>query len=352
MSVFRIINTVEELVAASQDRTARYLILRNDLENVPSINLMPFQSLNGEFDGRKIVFKSGVDGFCLSKGNELKNLMIEASPDKRAIYQDPEMESLNTHHLTRISVTGQISFIVDNRTKKGRIEASFVHVKNASMIHLTDCPNRFSVDMMQGAFTVWNKSEDNTEIEVDITHFSCGGETNPIKGSGLVLCGTEQRMGSVLVNILSCGHIYTKGEIGKGVANLVAAGIGICYRTLVKHMDVYGRITCYGGNEMGLYNWGVIEHATITDRIETHGANGCGFINAGNTGKINFMHEIETFGTGARGFYMFNGAAKDIHFDRIVTHGDAASAIQFDRYIDRISISRGIEVFGNAMNVL
>ncbi|MEG0949630.1 MAG: hypothetical protein RR212_06560 [Bacteroidales bacterium] len=352
MSVFRIINTVEDLVAATQDRMARYLILRNDLTDVPSLRLMPFQSLSGEFDGKKISFQKGAEGFCLSKGNELKNLVIETDPDKRAIFQDQEMESMNNHHLTRLSVTGQISFIVTDKTRKGHIDASFVHVKEANTAQIPDRPNRFGVDMMQGAFTIWNKSENHMEIEVDISHFSCGSETKPILGSGLVICGTEEQMGHVRVNVLSCGHIYTKGEIGKGVADLVCAGIGIGYQTLVRHMNIYGRITCYGGNEMGIYNWGTIERASMTDRIETHGANGCGFINAGNIGTFNFMHEIETYGTGARGFYMFDGAAKDLHFDRIVTHGNAANAIQFNRYIDRISISKGIEVFGNALNVL
>lgn len=352
MSVFRIINTVEELVAASQDRTARYLILRNDLTDVPSVRLMPFQSISGEFDGKKIKFQKGAEGFCLSKGNELKNLIIETDPDKRVIYQDQEMESMSTHHLSRLSVQGQISFIVGDKTKKGHIDASFVHVKHAATMQLLDRPNRFGVDMLQGAFTIWNKSENNCEIDVDISHFSCGGETTPINGSGLVIAGTEEQMGRVKVNVLSCGHIYTKGEIGKGVADLVGAGIAICYQTLVRHMNIYGRITCYGGNEMGIYNWGTIERASMTDRIETHGANGCGFINAGNIGKFNFMHDIETFGNGARGFYMFEGVVKEIHFNKVTTHGDAASGIQFDHYIDVMSISEGIEVFGNALNVL
>ncbi|MEG1586438.1 MAG: hypothetical protein RR346_06145, partial [Bacteroidales bacterium] len=306
----------------------------------------------GEFDGKKIKFQKGSEGFCLTKGNELKNLVIETDPDKRAIYQDQEMESISTQHLSRLSVSGQISFIMTDKTKKGRIDASFIHVKEASTMHLKERPNRFAVDIVQGAFTIWNQSENDSEIEVDITHFSCGGETRPINGSGLVISGTEERMGKIKSTVISCGHIYTKGEIGNGVADLVSAGIAICYQTIVRNLNVYGRITCYGGNEMGIYNWGLIERGSITDRIETHGPNGCGFINAGNIGKMNFMHEIETFGTGARGFYMFDGAAKDLHFDRIVTHGNAASAIQFNRYIDRISISRGIEVFGNCLNVL
>ncbi|MEG1617017.1 MAG: hypothetical protein RR202_09700 [Bacteroidales bacterium] len=353
MSVFRIINNVEELVAATQDKTARYLILRNDLEDVPAIKMMPFQSLVGEFDGKTIRFRSGAEGFCLTKGNELKNLRIIADPDKRVIYQDQEVENISTHHLSRLNVTGQISFILNGKFNKGRIEAGFIHVEYASMMHLNERPNRFGVDMIPGAFTIWNQRDEmNIEVEVDITHFTCGTEEKPIKGTGLLLCGSQEKMGHVKATVVSCGHIYTKGEIGKGIADVVAAGVAVGYEVLVKNLSDYGRITCYGGNEMGIYNWGTVERWSVTDRIETHGPNGCGFINAGNVGKLTFTHEIETFGVGARGFYMFDGVLKDAHFERIVTHGDAASAIQFNRYIDRISISNGIEVFGNSLNVM
>ena len=118
-----------------------------------------------------------------------------------------------------------------------------------------------------------------------------------------------------------------------------------------KNLNNYGRITCYGNNEIALYNWGTVERWSVTERIETHGGNGSGLVNAANIGKITFTKEIETFGPGARGFYMFAGVIKDIHFERILTHGNAACAIQFNTYVDRISISNGIEVFGNTIDV-
>lgn len=352
MSLFRIISTVEELVAASKEKTARYLILRNDLKDVPAIKMMPYQSLVGEFDGRTIEFMPGVDGFCLTKGNELKNLRITADPDRCAIYQDSEVENMNTHHLSRLRVQGLISFIIRGNVKKGRIDASFVHIDYATTMQMEERPNRYEVDMLQGVFTVWNQQEDlEDEIEADITHFSCGSETKPVAGSGLLLCGKGDKSGRIKSTVISCGHIYTKGAIAQGISTLVAAGVSIGYQVLVKNLNNYGRITCYGANEMGIYNWGTVERWSITDRIETHGPNGCGIINAGNIGKMTFTHEIETFGVGARGFYMFDGVAKDIHFERIVTRGDAACAIQFTNYIDRISVSGGIEVYGNALNV-
>ena len=94
--IFRIITTADQLIDAAKDKTARYLIIRNDISDLPSIKLQPFQSISGEFDGKIIKFATGSDGFCLSKGNELKNIRIETTPDKRAIFQDTDVESMNT----------------------------------------------------------------------------------------------------------------------------------------------------------------------------------------------------------------------------------------------------------------
>lgn len=350
--IFRIISTADQLIEATKDKTARYLIIRNDITDLPSLKLQPFQSISGEFDGKKITFSKDAEGFCLTKGNELKNLRIETTPDKRAVFQDPDVESLGIHLLTRITVVGQISFIISSNIKKGKIDAAFVHVEEASTFHLTDRPNKFSVDMVQGAMTIWNKSESNDiSIDVDITHFSCGSETRPIAGSGLLICGFDDHQGSVNSTHISTGHIYTRGEIGRGVANLVCAGVAIGYQVQIHNINNYGRITCYGGNEMGIYNWGNVAKWEVTDRIETHGDNGCGIINAGEINKLTLSHSIETFGVGARGFYMFSGKLKDLQIEQVLTHGDAASALQFNMFIDRLSVSKNLITFGNAIQV-
>ena len=350
--IFRIITTADQLIDAAKDKTARYLIIRNDISDLPSIKLQPFQSISGEFDGKIIKFATGSDGFCLSKGNELKNIRIETTPDKRAIFQDTDVESMNTHSLTRLTVVGQISFILGSIIKKGRIDISYVHVAEASTLHLTERPNQFSVDMMQGALTIWNKSEAaECDITCDISHFSCGSETKPIAGSGLVICGSSESQNILKSTIISCGHIYTKGEIGKGVANIVCAGICTGYYTETHNIINYGRITCYGGNEMGIYNWGTVTKWDITDRIETHGDNGCGIINAGNINRLTMSHPIETFGIGARGFYMFSGHLRDLQLEKVITHGDASNAIHFNKYIDRLSIAKDIITYGNAIEV-
>ena len=170
-----------------------------------------------------------------------------------------------------------------------------MHIAEAFTNHITERPNQFSVDMMIGALTIWNKCDvASNDITVDISHFSCGSEAKPISGSGLVICGSLESQNNIKANLISCGHIYTKGEIGKGESSLVCAAVCVGYLAEVTNLINYGRLTCYGGNEMGIYNWGNVSKWDITDRIETHGDNGCGIINAGNITKLYVSHPLET----------------------------------------------------------
>ena len=89
----RIISTAEQLIEATKDKTARYLIIRDNISDLPTIKLQPFQCLNGEFDGKILKFAHSADGFCLSKGTELKNLRIETERDRMVIFQDNDLET-------------------------------------------------------------------------------------------------------------------------------------------------------------------------------------------------------------------------------------------------------------------
>ena len=287
MSVFRIITTAQELIDATQDKSARYLIIRNDLSDLPTIKLLPYQSIVGEFDGKKLYFADETEGICLTKGNELKNLNIYTDPDKCAIFQDQSIESFGTHHLTRLNVVGIICFILNENTISGKIDAAFIHVAHAITSHITERPNRFGTDIAIGAFTIWNKGNKPTDnIEVDIIHFSCGSESQAINGSGLVIFGNDYMEGTVSCNVISCGHLYTKGDLDKGRSDLIFSALCIGYKTHIKNITNYGRITTYGANETALFNCGTVEKWSITDRIETHGLKSSAFNNGGNIGMI------------------------------------------------------------------
>ncbi len=351
MSVFRIINTVEELVAATQDIKARYLIIRKDLTDVPSIKLNPFQSITGQTKGCTLKFKKGESGICLTKSNELRNLNIEVEDDHKAIYQDMSVAKFYTHKLNHISTKGIISFIVDDTFEQGAIDASFIHIVSANTNALPMRPNRYDSDSLIGAFTVWNQSDNNTTIEISLEHFTCGIPTAPIKASGLLLWGNDELKGKVKANYINCGNIYIHADIPANKPDLVAAAFINGFQVDTRQVTLIGEIITEGANEMGIYNWGKISHFSMYKDLITKGANACAIINAGLIGKMNFMSNIETHGTGARGLYMYDGHIADIHFEDVITHGDASTAIQFSRHIDNMTIDGNVEAFGNGLNV-
>ncbi len=351
MSVFRIINTVDELVAATQDNKARYLIIRNDLKDVPSIKLNPFQSITGQNKGCTLKFKKGESGICLTKSNELRNLHIEVEDDRRAIYQDMTIAKFYTHKLNHIATKGIISFIVDDTFEQGAIDASFIHVASANTNALPIRPNRYDSDSLIGAFTVWNQSDKNSTIDISLEHFTCGIPTAPIKASGLLLWGSDELKGKVKASYINCGNMYIHADIPANKPDLVAAAFVNGFQVDSKQVTLIGEIITEGSNEMGIYNWGKIDRFSMHEDLITKGANSCAVINAGLIGKMNFMAKIETHGTGARGLYMYDGHIADIHFEDVITHGDASTAIQFSRHIDNMTIDGNVEAFGDGLNV-
>jgi len=80
------VTTVDELVAATKDTGVHHVVVRGSLANAPSIRLSPGQSLRGEDDVSEINFTAGTDGVQLSSDNRIQSIRLNATPDKRAIF--------------------------------------------------------------------------------------------------------------------------------------------------------------------------------------------------------------------------------------------------------------------------
>ena len=351
MSVFRIIQTVDELIQATQDIRARYLILRNNLSDVPTIKLKPFQSLTGEFKGCTIRFADDTPGICLNKANELRNLQLIATDNQPVIFQAEGVDKIGTHQLSHLTLNGYASFIYGASFEKGKIEASFIHFPQADTTALSDRPMRYDCYNQVGAFTLWNKSELESTLKVKINQLSFGSAQEPINASGLMLWGNAERKGAVKAEIISLGATYMHTQIPCNAPDLVAAALCNGYQAKIEQALITGEILTQECNEMGIYNWGEIDTLTMTAPLTTRGANACGIIQAGVADHLNFTQEVKTHGTGARAFFMYDGHIKHLYFNNVTTHGDAATAIQFSRHIDHLTIDGDVNAYGDALNI-
>jgi hypothetical protein len=129
------IATAEQLVALTKEPRARHLVVCGNLANVPSIRLAPGQTLTGNGDNASISFVKGVDGLQLSSNNEVRNLRLEASACRRAIFSDTSVVRLGTIRLIRITTVGQVQLLARDTVRSGHVEVDGLDITSATLGH-------------------------------------------------------------------------------------------------------------------------------------------------------------------------------------------------------------------------
>jgi hypothetical protein len=100
------VTTTEALVAAVNDESVGRVVISGQLTNVPSFSLSPGRSLCGATENAMIAFLPGSDGVRLSADNSVHSLHLEASPEKRAIFNDTAVAALGRLELRGVTVSG------------------------------------------------------------------------------------------------------------------------------------------------------------------------------------------------------------------------------------------------------
>jgi len=129
------IATAEQLVALTKEPRARHLVVCGNIANVPSIRLAPGQTLTGNGDNASISFVMGVDGLQLSSNNEVRNLRLETSAGRRAIFSDTTVVRLGTIRLIRITTVGQVQLLARDTVRSGHVEVDRLDIMAATLGH-------------------------------------------------------------------------------------------------------------------------------------------------------------------------------------------------------------------------
>jgi hypothetical protein len=121
----RIVQSVNELMEATADRSVQIITLTEDLFDVPEIRLSPNTTLRGRPNHRPVLrFAEGVDGLCLSSDNLVKGLDLLASPERLAVRNDQSVSSLGILTLRSLATVGRVSILakdaVPQRSRRRR----------------------------------------------------------------------------------------------------------------------------------------------------------------------------------------------------------------------------------------
>jgi hypothetical protein len=345
----REVSTTSELIEAVQDASVKRIVVLKELSNVPMLRLSAGQALTASPSKETIRFAGGQDGLELSSDNKIENLVLVASPEKRAVFNDTTVSDLGRLELRNITVDGIVQIIAMDRVRAGNIEAHDIEIRSADAREYSVRPKGYGVEVIPGAFTLWNQQADTSvTITADLTGISAGLPNAPVRGSGIFVCGGGDAGGRLLVRRLETGMVHSDAGIAEGTPDRISAGVFTGYGTLVNNVHTLGTVTTYGPNDMVLDNWGVVDHWISDKKVTSHGPSGIGFVNFGTITTLNLKEPIETFGQGARGFNVYSGTVANAEFDRIVTHGNGAVGIQISQPIGEISVLHGIETFGGS----
>src|SRR5271170_5399840 len=116
-SMKKTVETTDELLMSARKGSVEQIVVRKTLDRVPSFRLYPGQALLGEGEGAVIAFAPGADGLQLSSNNEVRNIRLEASTDKRAIFNDTSVDGLGRIQLAGITTIGQVQILARDKVR-------------------------------------------------------------------------------------------------------------------------------------------------------------------------------------------------------------------------------------------
>ena len=347
MSSQRSVSSAGELQAAVEDPATRSIVVKRSLEGLPTLRLAPSQALEGGDPDVTLAFSPDCDGLQLTKDNRVDRLRLLVTPDRSAVCNDLRVDTLGTLSLRRLKTVGGVRLLADGAVQSGHIHVDGLDIEVADGRRTEQGPRGFGVEVVSGAFTVWNRQADpKTKLTAEITDLSLGRPDAPVHGSGVFISGAGPNGGRVEVSRLETQAVYSNGGIAEGVGDRISGGVFVVHGAHAKLVRNRGPVTTYGVNDMVLDNWGTVERWIAEQPITSHGPSGIGFVNFGSLDHLEVSAIIETFGLGARGFNIYDGVIGSASFERVVTHGDGAVGVQISKPMDELKVLRGIETFG------
>jgi len=179
----RKVSSTADLLAASADETVREIRVTGPLASVPTLRLAPGQSLVGEGANARLAFVAGVDGVQLSRDNAVKALSLATDVDRRAVFNDTGQTTLGRIELDNLQVVGVVQLLAANALRAGHVEAHDIDIVAADAPGYDRRPKGYGVEVIPGAFTLWNQHEDPAVmITADLTGLSAGRAGAPVRG--------------------------------------------------------------------------------------------------------------------------------------------------------------------------
>ena len=340
----RTVHTRAELAEAAAAAEAD-IEVHGVIEDAPPLKLAPGRSLHGG-QGAVIRFAKGGEGLQLTADNIVERVALIADPARQAICNDTSVAGFGRLLIREVRTEGVVRLLAKDAAHGGHVGVEDLHISAADATAYLPRPKGFGVEVIAGAFTLWNQHSDPLRhVTADLVGISAGEIGTPVLGSGIFVAGTPGG-GQTIVSLLETGRVLSHGCIPEGTPGQITGGVFVVSGARVEKVCNRGSVTTYGPNDMVLDNWGSVELWQALEKITSNGPSGIGFVNFGDLGELEIKAPIETLGRGARGFNVYAGTVRKAVFDRVVTRADGAVGIQLSQPIGVLHVHRGIETYG------
>ncbi|QZT38591.1 hypothetical protein K5X82_06775 [Halosquirtibacter xylanolyticus] len=347
------VNSLNDFLNALKSQEPVNIELQSSILFPCSLHLPEGFTITGVSKERSIMSFNSSEGVGLTKDNSIEGVSVLCNPNSRAIFIVGNDSDLGLIELRDLRVIGQVQILTREPVQKTKLVAENIDIVSCDARHYSEQPQKYGVNVYQGAFTVYNYNSDpNSLIDINLKGISVGREGAPVFGSGLFVSGFSDNGGWVKGNIIETFDIYSIGMIPFGQPNMITGGVFAVYGTHITTIHNKGTVTTYGVNDMVLDTWGEVDNWICDKKITSYGPSGIGFVNFGIVKSFVAHDTIETFGQGARGFNQYDGTVGRIEFKSIITHGDGSIAVQVSKPIGEIVVNENIETFGSVGKTL
>jgi hypothetical protein len=346
------VTSLLELLKAISENIPQVLEIETSILSPHSITLPEGYSLTGKSYELCMVSFNNSDGFGLTRDNTISNLTVMTKQTSRAIYTVCGIPDMGNIVLEDLSITGQVSIISRQGTDKINLVANNIHITSCDSRHYSEQPQKYGVNVYQGALTVYNfNSDESSGINCELKNIRIGFRNAPVIGSGIFVCGFGDEGGKVNLETLTTGAVYSHGMLPYGTADIITAAVFIVYGVEAETVEHHGELVTYGVNDMVLDTWGKVEKWVSNYPIVSYGPSGIGFVNFGSV-KDFMAQDITTYGLGARGFNQYDGTVENITFKSLTTHGDGSIGIQVSKPIGNLTVEENVTTYGSVGNSL
>lgn len=343
------VTTTEELAAAVKDG-ATEIVVSGRISGGPMITLPAGATLRGEGEDAELAF--GGKGVRLTSDNTVKDLTISTVDTEAALLNDTRVGDAGTLRLENVRTDGAVYLEAAADLTALRVEVDGLHVRRADVRSRPHRPHGYGVDVLQGAFTLWNRQADPSVVVTGtLRGLAAGTADTPVRGSGVFVAGHADEEGkadggTVVLDVLQTEDVVTDGGIAPGTADVISAGVFVVSAAKVEEVVNDGRVTTHGQNDMVLDNWGEVGRWEVNETVLSTGPSGIGFVNFGDIDELVVNAPIVTVGKGARGFNLYDGTLRRGEFQDIRTFGDGSIGVQVSKPMPELLVHGDIATTG------